>query len=136
MSTFIKLESQVNKIIKELPIKALRDDERFDETNTKVKKLEEGLNERIDKIISENFTLPEIPIFQEVRCRTFKDYLLNNFRELAKRHNNLKDKIESDFTKVYDFELYKGEQASLIKNAKDMLKFTEEENKKQVNMMN
>ena len=117
MATMIKLEQQVTKIAKEIPLKALKDDERFIELNVKVKSIEENMNEIVEKIISENLTLPEIPIFPEIRSRTFKDYLVNNFRELAKRQNHIKDKLESDYTTTYDFELYKGEQVLLIKNA-------------------
>jgi hypothetical protein len=80
------MEKKVVRVLNELPAKEERDKDAMMKLRTMVLTNERQVNERIDKIVEENFTIPEVKdtsLKDDKTHISFRDYMTNNLNSLA-----------------------------------------------------
>jgi hypothetical protein len=86
------MEEKVVQLLNELPIKEEKDRDAFKQLRILVEKNDAAVNERIDTLIKENFTVPESSVpdvggnkdtKDNKNKLSFRDYMTNNMTSMA-----------------------------------------------------
>lgn len=96
------MEKKVVRLLNELPAKEERDKDAMLKLRSMVLNNDRQVNERIDKIIEENFTIPDIKISSSQDDKSnisFRDYMASNLTSLAQSVKALETSLSSDFVR-------------------------------------
>jgi len=111
------MEKKVVRVLNELPAKEERDKDAMLKLRTMVLTNDRQVNERIDKIVEENFTIPDIKIASQDENGdkrkddkskdsnvSFRDYMTSNLTSLAESVKALESSLTADYVRKASYQ--------------------------------
>jgi hypothetical protein len=93
-----ELEKKVVRVLKELPAKAEKDEERFAYIEERITSVNDKISKRIDQLIEDNFRIPDIELDPSLKPLSFREFMTGNLSSLAKSVKQINHKLDHDYT--------------------------------------